>query len=344
MKTHEWSSNMQSKVLGLIDGQRHSLADITKVTNIPKSTVYDIKKRSTAVSKQRSGCPLTLTAREKRHLEIYLRTNKSTRRSNLTQLKKVLNLDVHETTIRRALNDLGYNHRIARHCPFLNKRDRERRLQFAKEHAHWTVEDWGRVLFNDEMGVKLFMERNTRDYIWRKEGEEFHPDCINYKKHPQGTGLMFWGVFRKGKIGPCVFFNLEKGQKVNSVLYRDQVLLGPLKYFWEESFLDVHEPIVMEDNAPVHKGVYVATRKQLGMVALAHPPNSPDLNPIEHVWAYIKDIIAKDYSEVSSEKEMKKIVRKLWEEFPSDKWDHLIESMPDRMQRVIKARGGWIET
>jgi len=58
-----------------------------------------------------------------------------------------------------------------------------------------------------------------------------------------------------GKIGPGFFFKLEKGQKITSVVYRDQVLLGPLKTFVDESHSVGFEPIVMEDHAPVHKGV-----------------------------------------------------------------------------------------
>ena len=47
------------------------------------------------------------------------------------------------------------------------------------------------------------MERHIRDYVQRKADEEFHPDCINYGRWPKGTGLMFWGIFRKGKMGLC---------------------------------------------------------------------------------------------------------------------------------------------
>lgn len=98
--------------------------------------------------------------------------------------------------------------------------------------------------------------------------EEFYPDCINYQKHLTGTGMMFWGVFRKGKMGPRLFFNLDEGQTVNSTIYRDQILLGPLKDFWEESFGDVSEPIIIEDNAPVHKKVCIPVRKELRIVCL----------------------------------------------------------------------------
>ena len=37
-------------------------------------------------------------------------------------------------------------------------------------------------------------------------------------------------------------------------IYHDQVLLGPLKMFYDESMSEIPEPIVMEDGAPVHKG------------------------------------------------------------------------------------------
>ena len=87
MKTHEWSPNSRSKALGLCQGGRHPLRNITNIINIPKSTVYDIKKHDTAATKQRSGRPKKLTDRGKRHLEMYIRINRTTRRVSLSYLK-----------------------------------------------------------------------------------------------------------------------------------------------------------------------------------------------------------------------------------------------------------------
>jgi len=55
-------------------------------------------------------------------------------------------------------------------------------LKFAKEYKDWTVKDWAKVLFSNEMVIKLFMKQHARDYIWRKADEELHPDCINYER------------------------------------------------------------------------------------------------------------------------------------------------------------------
>jgi hypothetical protein len=62
------------------------------------------------------------------------------------------------------------------------------------------------------------MECSTLDWVWRKADEEFHPDCIDYKKRATGTGMMFLGAFRWGKMGPGVF-ELEDSRNENSTVY-----------------------------------------------------------------------------------------------------------------------------
>ena len=56
--------------------------------------------------------------------------------------------------------------------------------------------------------------------------------------------VMFWGEFRQGKVRPGLFFDLDDGKRVNSTIYRNQILTGPLQEFREESFGDVEEAIL----------------------------------------------------------------------------------------------------
>ena len=326
--------------MGLIAGKRHSLAEIRNITGIPKGTLGDLKKCGVAKSQPRSGHPVKLTERDKCHIEIYIRTNFKTHRTRLDHLIRDLNLNLFQNTVRKALHELGYDHKVARRHPFLKNNDQKHQLQYAKRHWNWTVEDWACVIFTDEMAVKIGMEQHTRDMVWQKADEVLHPDCINYRKRPSGTGMMFWGAFRMGKMGRGFFFDLEAGKRINSTVYRDQVLLGPLKEFWEEAFGDVTEPIVLEDNAPPHKKVCIPARKDLGMICHQHPPNSPDLNPIENIWADMKRIISRDYGHITSRSELMRVVIDIWDSYGDGKWDELIASMPARMQAVIDAKGG----
>ena len=54
----------------------------------------------------------------------------------------------------------------------------------------------------------------------------------------------------------------------------------------------------------------------------------------------MKDIIARDYAEVSSAQEMKVIVQRMWDDFGDEEWDKLIENMPERMDAVIVVGDG----
>ena len=67
------------------------------------------------------------------------------------------------------------------------------------------------------------------------------------------------------------------------------------------------------------------------------PPQSPDLNPIEHLW----DILDKkiDKSNVTSQDTLWEQIQAAWQEISLDTLKKLVMSMPDRMKAVIKAKG-----
>ena len=90
----------------------------------------------------------------------------------------------------------------------------------------------------------------------------------------------------------------------------------------------------------MHKKVCIPVRQELGIRFYQHLPNSPDLNPIENIWTYIKHQILKEYSHITSVNVIQRAVLCLWDEFEDHRWDYLIESMPNRIQAVIEAKSG----
>ena len=96
----------------------------------------------------------------------------------------------------------------------------------------------------------------------------------------------------------------------------------------------------MQDNAKPH--IAKATIKELesrGIPTLPHPPYSPDLNPIETVWNWIKDYIEKDFPEKMSYDTLRKAVKEAWEAVPDTFLRKLVESMEERMKALQLAKG-----
>ena len=72
MKSIEWTPKRRSRALGLTQGGRHSLSEITKITNIPKGTLGNLRKRNNALNKPRSGRSKKLTDRHKRQIVFHI--------------------------------------------------------------------------------------------------------------------------------------------------------------------------------------------------------------------------------------------------------------------------------
>ena len=65
---------------------------------------------------------------------------------------------------------------------------------------------------------------------------------------------------------------------------------------------------------------------------------SPDLNPIENLWA----IIARKVSDCgpTDEKELEVFIKKVWNAYPQKEVDKLVLSFPRRMDMCVRNKGG----
>ena len=70
------------------------------------------------------------------------------------------------------------------------------------------------------------------------------------------------------------------------------------------------------------------------------PALSPDMNPIEHLWDELKRRVRARNPVPSSVGELKTALLEEWAGIPQENVKKLIRSMKNRLQDVIRARGG----
>jgi len=67
------------------------------------------------------------------------------------------------------------------------------------------------------------------------------------------------------------------------------------------------------------------------------PSCSPDLNPIENIWAIIKQKV--EYCMLNNLKELERYMIKEWQAIPESILKNLVDSMRRRCQEVLKKNG-----
>jgi Transposase len=68
-------------------------------------------------------------------------------------LKNVINQPLSSQTVRRELKKAGMRAVVKKKRPFLSKKHKKARMDFATKHLHWTVEDWKQVVWSDETKI-----------------------------------------------------------------------------------------------------------------------------------------------------------------------------------------------
>ena len=96
---------------------------------------------------------------------------------------------------------------------------------------------------------------------------------------------------------------------------------------------------LQQDNAPAHvASSTLSYLRDQNILLLSWPPFSPDLNPIEHVWAWMKKRVRQKNPQ--NLMDMAVAILEVWRTLPENFLKKLIESMPRRIEACIRARGG----
>jgi len=326
---------MKGKVLMLLD-ENLPVRKISSKLGIAKSTIHNIKKKHSKQGnlnrKQGSGRPMILS-----DLDITFIADEKEKEKRISapsmrkKLKEKMNISVSDQTIRNYLKNLGYVASSPAQVPLLTIVHKRRRLEQCKI---WNFEPktyWNDVIFSDEVPFNM-KNSDGKSWVWRKPGERYHDDFTNKKVKYGGGKVMLWGCFSARGVGKiCII----KG-KMNSEQYVDILsnnLFQSVDKFRFSSFKFV------QDNDPKHTSKYTKEYFRYKKInVLPWPSNSPDLNPIENLWAYLKGRIVN--IEFKKPDDLFTKVKEEWESIPVEICLKLVDSMKKRILEVINAKGG----
>jgi len=305
------------------------------------STIVRLKKKFEETGKVKnkpgSGRPRKLNERDERTLVRRIMTKEC---SNAVQLQKSLkttdNIDVSSNTVRRALRRKGLVARVKRKKPLLSRKHREKRLKFAKKYKDWTIADWSKVVWSDESKFQVFGS-DGRQYYWKNENEPLRDSHIKPTVKFGGGSVFVWGCFTISGVG--YLCKIDGG--LDAELYRkilDEDLMQTLDYY----NLEPNDIFFVQDNDPKHTAIL--TKQWFDdndIETLPWPPQSPDLNPIEHLWNDVDRRLRALNVEFRGKEALWEYVSQVWNDTTVETCTKLINSMPERINDVIKAKGGY---
>ena len=164
---------------------------------------------------------------------------------------------------------------------------------------------------------------------------------------------MIWGCFVGNKLGPIVFIDGSvKSDKYIRIL--NDHLLPYLDALAGDGIASV---IFQQDNARPHTSkttqafLDTATTQHGFTVMDDWPPYSPDMNLIENLWAHLKLELHRRYPDTATlrgspqyiHQRITEWVQEVWWSIGEEVLDRPIDSMPHRVEALIKEKGWYTE-
>jgi len=191
-------------------------------------------------------------------------------------------------------------------------------------------EMWQKVLFNNENTYCLFGNQ-SHTYVRRFCGEEFKPECLNLTvKHP--LTIKVWGCMAASSIGRLHIVDvIVSATKYITILQK--CMLPSARQLFPYPFLFQY------NSAPCHHAKLVTNwKRQNNITMLDWPAQSPDLNPIKHLWHKVALEISRRHPTIK--RELIESLITLWNCVAT--CDHLVKlvhTMPTCCRLVVKSKG-----
>ncbi|GFW79272.1 transposable element Tc1 transposase [Trichonephila clavipes] len=196
-----------------------------------------------------------------------------------TDVKKNFAKSCNPETIRLVLLKAGYHGRNMRKKPFVSKVNHKKRIDFANENDKQDRNFWNSVIFSYESKFNIHGS-DGHQKVWRKANAALELKNMRGTVKHGGGSITVWGCMAATGVGNLVIID----GIMNQYSYLN-ILKNNLSQRESASKLRLDGSFpFQQDNDPKHTARVVRewllynVRKQVKT-----PPQSPDLNPIEHL-------------------------------------------------------------
>lgn len=270
--------------------------------------------------------------------DIEAEVRKTIKQSPDTSLRKLaiflqdkFKIKISHTTIKRYLNDIGIAAYSPIKKPMLKPVHIQRRYELSKKIFFTWINELKKIFFTDESKFNL-IHSDGRVKVWREKGKGYEKKYLRETLKFGGGNVMVWGCFSYRGVGRIKIIDKRMTALDYIEILRDELIPSVKKQIGEET------PILLHDNDPKHTArITKEFLRTQNIKVLPWPSQSPDLNPIENLWEFVKCEVQK--YQPRNIAELKNTIIHVWHTVPIELCEKLALSFKKRVYECIKNNG-----
>lgn len=334
-KTRGSRNLIQQQLDGIALGRQQgfTLDQLAAQFNVTKSAIsralHRFRIRGGAIVKKQPGRPRITNCLVDRNIVRASRDDPRRSASVISAIISTSSCPVPSIRTIQRLQQAGLHGRRPAKKPFINVKNRAKRVAWAKAHMGWTRTEWSQVLWSDESKYNLFGSDGVK-YVRHPVGSRFDPKYQTPTMKHSGGSVIVWGCFSGRGIGP-----LRRIQGIMDRYQYEDILEKTMRPFALGSMGRAF--VFQQDNDPKHRSKDILNWFRHRRVTLLEwPSQSPDLNIIEPLWDTLERMLVGTTAKNADEKFAQ--LADAWSRIPQSTIDALIDSMLRRCQAVINSK------
>ena len=236
---------------------------------------------------------------------------------------------ISQDTVTRRLKKAGYSFLKPRVIQQLSDDQKIVRFNFAINMLENYDYMFPQLIFSDE---SRFCDSPDSHLSWRKKND-FREE-VTIAKSKKQISVMVWGAIGLGFKSKLYFHSgAVRSQEYKKCLEETNIFEDADAKFGQGNYAFQQDGATCHTTEDVINYILRKARMLHGW-----PPNSPDLSPIEMVWAHMK-YRQSFLPEAGSKSQLKEQIQRLWDEIPIETINRLVLSFKYRLEMVRDVGG-----